>query len=207
MGRIAGQLNPIHAEIFQRYRVHYYWTTHQSEWAVDARFRRPTDLKRWYPVLIQHGMTTFGSPDVLRFLGKRVPLSGQLRADYNGELFSNVKHREEGVRIKHYADGNSLKAYDKAHTPVGSILRVEPTVNEEKPFLVYRPMKRGVADLCRRAEVSQKAAERYLDALASLDDSARLEELARELERPTHWKGKRVRGLVYNTVVLLVVPH
>ena len=56
-------------------------------------------------------------------------------------------------------------------------------------------MRRGVADLYRRAEVSQKAAERYLDALASLDDSTRLEELTQQLERPVQWNGKQVRGL------------
>jgi hypothetical protein len=32
--------------------------------------------------------------------------------------------------------------------------------------LAWRPMRRGIADLHRRAEVSRKAAERYLDALA-----------------------------------------
>jgi hypothetical protein len=38
--------------------------------------------------------------------------------------------------------GNSLKAYDKAYTPVGSILRLEPTINEGAPFRSYRPQRR-----------------------------------------------------------------
>jgi hypothetical protein len=37
--------------------------------------------------------------------------------------------------------GNSLKAYDKAYTPVGSILRLEPTINEGAPFRSYRPQE------------------------------------------------------------------
>jgi len=34
--------------------------------------------------------------------------------------------------------------------------------------MAWRPMRRGIADLHGRAEVSRKAAERYLDAFASV---------------------------------------
>jgi hypothetical protein len=205
---IAGRLNPVHQEIFRHYRVNYYWTTHESEWAIDVRFERQEELKRFYPLLLQHGITTFGSPDVLRFLGRAVKANGQPPARYKGELFTDVKRRIEGVRIKHYIDGNSVKAYDKAYTDLGSILRAETTINRVQMFKVYRAkegepkgplawriMRRGVADLYRRAELSQKSTARYLDALASLDDSARLHELTERLERPTRWKQQRVRGL------------
>jgi len=205
---IAARLNPIQGEIFQHFHVNYYWSTHQSETAVDIRFPRGEDLKRLYPLLLQHAMTTFGSPDVLRFLGKRVGLDGQVPPSYNGELFSDVKQRKEGIRIKHYIEGNSLKMYDKAYTEMGSLARIETTINDVSPFRSYRPkegepngapdwrpMRRGIADLHRRAEVAQKAAERYADALASVDDSRRLEELTRGLERPTTWNGRPVRGL------------
>ncbi len=205
---IAAMLNPIHDEIFRHFHVNYYWTTHQSEWAIDIRFPQAEDLKRLYPLLLQHAMTTFGSPDVLRFLGKRVGLDGQVPQSYNGELFSDVKQRKEGIRIKHYIDGNSLKMYDKAYTEVGSLARIEPTINNVSPFrnyrrkegdpngeLAWRPMRRGIADLHRRAEVSQKAAERYADALASVDDTRRLGELTKNLEQGTKWQGRSIRGL------------
>lgn len=208
LNRIAGTLNPIHEQIFEPYRVNYYWTTHQSEWAMDIRFPRQEELRRLYPALLRHAITTFGSPNVLRFLGKPTRLDGSVPNWYHGELFSDLKQRAEGIRIKHYIDGNSLKAYDKAYTPVGSILRLEPTINEVAPFrsyrpkegdpegpLAWRPMRRGVADLHRRAVVSQKAGERYADALASVDDTRRLEELTENLERSTKWQGRAVRGL------------
>ena len=136
---LAHQLNPIHEEIFQRYRVNYYWTTRESEWAIDLRFPRAEDLRRLYPLLVQHGITTFSSSDVLRFLGKRVPLQGQLPPGYEGEIWGNVKERVEGIRIKHYLDSNSLKLYDKAFTPVGNLLRAEATMNCVDSFKVYRP--------------------------------------------------------------------
>lgn len=205
---IAQGLNPVHGEIFRRYRVNYYWSTLESEWAIDLRFEQQQELQRLYPRLLQHGMTTFGSSDVLRFLGKRVRADGQLPVRYEGEVFSDVKQRVEGTRIKHYIEGNSVKAYDKAYTEMGSILRAETTINRVKMFTVYRPkegepegplawrpLRRGVADLYRRAELSEKATGRYLDALGSLEDSARLQELTEKLEQPTRWKQQRMRGL------------
>jgi len=90
----------------------------------------------------------------------------------------------------------------------GSVLRVETTINNPRDFKVFRPqdaaakgqrswqkMRKGVADLHRRAEVSQAANERYLDTLASLDTSTPVGELARDICRPTRWHGQRVRAL------------
>jgi hypothetical protein len=205
---VAKQLDPIHGEIFQKHPVSYYWSTYQSEWAIDIAFREAADLRRLYPRLVHHGMTTFSSPDVMRYLGKRIPLSGDVPKRFSGEVVSDLKHRQEGVRIKHSVNGNSLKLYDKAFTVVGSVLRAEATVHNGGDFRVYRPkegdpegelawrqMRRGVADLHRRAEVSRKAAERYLDAFASVDEDTTLEELIRRLGQPKQWRGRRVRAL------------
>jgi hypothetical protein len=205
---VARQLNPIHGEIFQKHPVSYYWSTYQSEWAIDIAFREAADLRRLYPRLVHHGMTTFSSPDVMRFLGKRIPLSGQVPKRFSGEVVSDLKDRQEGVRIKHSVNGNSLKLYDKAFTVAGSVLRAEATIHNGDDFRVYRPkeggteeelawrrMRRGIADLHRRAEVSRKAAERYLDAFASVDEDTTLEELIRRLGQPKQWRGRRVRAL------------
>jgi hypothetical protein len=91
---------------------------------------------------------------------------------------------------------------------VGSVLRIEMTMNNEKAFRVYRPkegesegekkwrrMRRGLADLHRRSEISQKVNERYLDALASVDDSTRLGEILEPLEKRRTWKSRPVRAL------------
>lgn len=205
---IAQQLNPVHGEIFHRFRVGYYWSTYQSEWASDIVFREAAVLRRLYPLLLQHALTHFGSPEVLRFLGRKTRQDGQVPHSFHGEVVTDLREREEGVRIKHQVNGNSLKLYDKAYTLVGSVLRPEITMNNEADFRVYRPkegepqgpkawrvLRRGIADLYRRAQVSQQATDRYLQALAQVDDTTRLEELTRPLERPTTWKGKRVRAL------------
>ena len=72
LDQIAGALNPIHDEIFQRFPMHYYWAAYQSEWATDIVFRAAEDLRRLDPLWIHHAMTTFRSPDVLRFLWQTV---------------------------------------------------------------------------------------------------------------------------------------
>jgi hypothetical protein len=205
---IARQLNPVHGEIFANYPVSYYWTTYQSEWAIDVVFRKAAELRRLYPRLVHHGMTTFASADVMRYLGKRTRLNGEVPNNFSGEVMSNLKEREEGIRIKHSVNGNSVKLYDKAFTTAGSVLRAETTIQNGSDFRVYRPkegdpdgpkdwrpMRRGIADIHRLADLSEKATERYLDAFAAVDDDTTLEELIARLQKHTIWRGHRVRGL------------
>ena len=205
---IAQMLNPTHDQIFRAHPTTYYWSTYQSEWAIDIAFITADDLHRLYPRLLQHAMTTFGSTDIMRFLGRRIPLSGDIPKRFAGDVVSDVHERQEGVRIKHCLNNNSVKLYDKAFTIVGSVLRAEGTLNNVDDFRVYRPkegdaegelawrpLRRGIADLHRRAEVSRKATERYLDALASVDQDTTLEEVLHQLGQPTHWHGRRVRAL------------
>jgi hypothetical protein len=205
---MAHLLNPIHDAIFRRFPIHYYWSTYQSEWATDIVFRKAEELRRLYPLFVHHAMTTFSSPDVLRFLGKKLTQAGEIPGHVVAEVTSDLKRRQEGVRIKHRYNQNSVKLYDKAYTSVGSVLRAELTMQDPEDFKVYRRpegnpdsqlawlrMRKGIADLHRRADVSQKANERYLDALGCVDDSLSLQELLNPIERPVTWNGKRVRAL------------
>ena len=126
---VAQTLNPVHDQIFRAHPTAYYWSTYQSEWAIDIIFRKAAELRRLYPRLLQHAMTTFGSTDVMRFLGRRVPLSGEIPKRFAGEVVSDLHERQEGVRIKHCLNNNSVKLYDKAFTMVGNVLRAEGTIN------------------------------------------------------------------------------
>jgi len=208
LGHLASALNPIHDSVFEGYPIQYYWTTYQHEWAVDVIFRESDYLRRLYPRMIEQGITTFGSTDVLRYLGKRIPLSGNVPWNFRGEVVSTVKEREEGIRVKHSVNGNSVKLYDKAFTLAGSVLRSEATFQNTSDLRAFRPkegdpdgprtwrrMRRGIADLHRRAELSKKAAERYLDAYAAIDDSTTLEQLVAECHKPATWRGHSVRAL------------
>jgi hypothetical protein len=112
----------------------YYWTVEQSEWATDVAFRDADALAELYPQLIHRAIETFGSEDVLRFLGHRVTAQGHVPAHLKAEVTSDLKRRPEGVRLKHRVGRNSLKLYDKQ----GSVLRVETTLNDVKPYKSFR---------------------------------------------------------------------
>ena len=205
----AGQLNPEHDRMFERYPAGYYWTAYQTEWATDLVFRQAEELKRLMPLLVRHGMLSFFSPDVMRYFGRKVNQSGVIPANFQGTLETDLKRRQEGDRVKYRMNGNSAKFYDKAYSPYGSVLRgAETTINAVKDFRVFRPkeggpeddlqwrgLRKGIADLHRRAEVSQKTNDRLLDALASVDDSRTVEELTAHIQKPTHWHKLRRRGL------------
>lgn len=201
---IAFELNPIREDMFAQFPVSYYWCVYQSEWATDVLFRDADALARLYPRFIHHGLSSFASPDVMRFLGRKVPNQERVYGHFKGEIISTLKHRPEGVRIKHCANDNSIKLYDKQ----GSVLRVETTINNSRDLKVYRRkegqhsgskswqrMRKGIADLHRRAQYCEAANERYLDALAAVSDDATLAELTKDICRPIIRQGKRFRAL------------
>jgi hypothetical protein len=182
----------------------YYWTIEQSEWATDLAFCSTDALAELYPQLIRRGIETFQSEDVLRFLGQRVTAQGHVPANRKDEITSDLKRRPEGVRIKHRAGRNTIKVYDKQ----GSVLRVETTLNEVKGFKSYRtkaddpdgprawrPMRKGVAEMTRRAELSQASNDRYLEALGSLPTDTPLCRVSAKLCSAVVVGGRRYRGL------------
>jgi len=206
---ICGQLNPMHDEVFAGFgAANYYWSVSESEWATDVCFGGGMELQRLFPHYLEHAMTSFGSGDVMKFLGHKVNADGSIHGNFQGEVVTDLKRRPEGARVKHRVDQNSVKMYDKAHQQAGSVLRIETTLNNVRPFREYRatesnpegekkwrPMRRGVADLHRRGEVSQQINDRYLEALAGVDDSQRLHEILSPLAKRTDWKDHPVRGL------------
>jgi len=195
---IAADLNPFHGEIFEPWPQHYYWSTYQSEWATDVLFESPGALASIYPALVRHAIDHSRSDDVMRFLGRKV------HGRFLGELTSRFKNRPEGVRVKHWVKGNSIKMYDKAER----LLRVETTLADPKPFKVYRALsgdpggkkawrqlRKGVADIHRRCEISQRANERYLDARSEAKNDQPLEAVLDEVAKPARYHGRRVRAL------------
>jgi len=160
---LVQQWHPTHANLFTLPQD-YYWSADETEWASDVLFRSPQSLATIYPRLVRHAITSFGCGDVLRFLGRRGSVA-QFRA---GRVHTSWATRHEGTRVKHQLNRNSLKMYDKQ----ASVLRVETTINDPRDMKVYRTqenakkkaptssktwqrLRKGVADLHRRAEISQ----------------------------------------------------
>ena len=200
LGRLVKQVHPAHQKLFGKQQLDHYWSADETEWATDVMFQTPQALSTLYPRLVQHAMTIFGSDDVLRFLGKRPRVQKFSKA----EILSHLGTRAEGVRVKHALDRNSVKMYDKQE----SVLRVETTINNTRQMKVFRTaendpdgphdwriLRKGVADLHRRARISQKSNGRYLDALSVVDTQSTLAEITAQVCRRTHWKGRPVRAL------------
>lgn len=196
--QVAKRLNPSHEQILAPFQEPYYWSTYQSEWATDIMFKSPETLAQIYPALVRSGICVFGAEDVMRFLGKKP------HPNFEGEAVSHYATRPEGIRLKHALKANSVKIYDKQ----GSVLRVETTINDPSDFKVYRPkegdsdgprswqrMRKGIADLNRRAEVSGASNKRYLDSLASIKLDLTLADVVQSVCRPITWNGRRVRDL------------
>jgi hypothetical protein len=207
LNEIQQWVHPSHPELLGRYPVRYYWSLTQSEWASDVLFADRAFLQRRFENWLRFALTSYTSPTVLRFLGGKPPVGGGV-GRFAGEVLSDWSRRVDGMRIKHRAGANSIKMYDKVG---GAVLRVETTINDPTRFQVYRPqegdpdgakawrpLRRGVADVHRRAEVSQAANERYLDGLAAAAHPEPLkvttERLARRVAEPG--RGRRtLRGL------------
>lgn len=176
----------------------YYWTIRQSEYATDVMFGGAGDLDAVYPALVSHALTQFRCRDVMRFLGRRPDVR------FRGEVTSDIRERPEGVRVKHWVDGNSIKMYDKQK----SVLRIETTINNPRSFRVYRevtrkgracmgwvPMRKGLADIARRVAVSRAANQRYLEALSVVQQPAPTREVLDPVSRRVVKQGRPYRGL------------
>ena len=176
----------------------YYWSIRQQEFATDVMFRDGPTLAEICPALQRHAIERFRSHEVLRFLGRRNPARCQ------GEVCTRLSKRFEGVCIKHRVAENSIKMYDKE----GSVLRIETTINNPRWFRVRRrtkrqgqpciawlPMRKGIADIGRRAQVSRAANARYLDALSVVGETAPCHRVLDPVTRPVHDQGRCYRPL------------
>jgi hypothetical protein len=190
--------HPLHEKIAQPLKgLSYYWTAPQTEFASDVIFNDQRVLDKLFPHLIRHGMLNLGCEQVMRFLGK------QLNGQFGGQVVTDLRRRAEGVRLKHWVNHNSIKLYNCLN-----VLRPETTIHDAEDLKVYRtpetrpdapmawyPLRRGVADLYRRAEISKAANERYLNALAAASATAPLAQEASKVCQAVRRDQRRFRAL------------
>lgn len=190
--------HPLHQEIARGHgAAAYYWTAQETEYASDVIFREQAQLDRLYPRLVHYGIEQLSCSQVMRFLGKR------LDGSFKGKMVTDLRRRTEGVRLKHWVNNNSIKLYNCLN-----VLRAETTINDAEDLRVYRapesqpegklawhPLRRGVADLHRRAELSRSANERLFSALAPVDDTKTLSEQAANICQPVLRQGRHFRAL------------
>ena len=119
---LVRQFHPVHRQLHAILPVDYYWTVAECEYATDVMFRDRAALQRIYPALVHHSVMSFGAEQVLHFFGRK-------QSGSQTQLTTDRRRGDDGVRVKHWLNGNSLKFYDK-----GSVLRDELTINKPATY-------------------------------------------------------------------------
>lgn len=187
--------NPLISDLLSG--LDYYWVIDQAEYATDVIFRNAAALRGLYPELLKHAVEFFSPQDVMAFLGRK------LHPAFQKELTTDLTRRLPGARIRHRAGKNVIKMYDKH----GCVLRVETVINQPSDFKARRqgrrngkrvtdwfPLRKGVANLYRYAQISHAANQRYLDALALVDDPTPTHQRLDRLAQPVRHAGRTYRG-------------
>ena len=165
----AALVNPLLGDLAQTGFGGYWWVIDQCEYATDILFESRKSLEAVYGDLVNTAITGFDAVDVMRFLGRKPHHA------FKGEVTTDRKRRPQGCRVRFRLKANAIKLYDHAN-----VLRVETTINNPREFKVLRlvgkggeqqprwcPMRKGVANFWRYAEVAHAANGRLLDALAA----------------------------------------
>jgi hypothetical protein len=182
----------------------YYWTLWQSEWATDLILEDAAELTTTMDAILRHAWITGNSTRVLRYLDRPLTKAGQPFSNCPHEVMSRALEFHDGLRIRHWVDHNSVKAYNQ-----WNLLRIETTINQPYMFKVYRraqgqprnavkklrPLRKGVADIPLRAQVSQEVNDRFMDELSTFTNKTPLSELLAPHVRSRTKGGRRVRAL------------
>lgn len=181
----------------------YRRTLWQSEWATDFVFDAPADAAALADGLARRELAAGTGERVLRYFGRPVRPDGQPHPLADPEILSGAAVWRDGVRVRHWLDGNSVKAYNEHN-----VLRFETTLNNPAPFRVWRckegspdsadkerlPLRKGVADIPLRAEVCREINARFIGQAAALSDGTPVRDTLDGLGRKTR-SGRAVRAL------------
>jgi hypothetical protein len=184
--------------------LHYSWNVWQSEWASDFLFKDRTDLDEIIDAVVRHAFIGGHPERLLRYFDRPTRNDGQVRSNSRRPLKTTVTDFDEGYRVRHWLESNSVKLYNE-----GNVLRIETTVNDPYAFRVYRrkqgapkdaakqllPMRKGVADTTLRALVSQDINNRFADHLATMRSDTPLGAILQNVTSRKRKRGRSVRAL------------
>jgi hypothetical protein len=195
--RYARQVNPLlHAELQGQ---SHYWVIDQAEYATDVCFTSKHALAGLFGRLLAFALLTFSPKKIFCYLGRK------WHGRFDGEVQTHYKSvREPGACIKHFLKRNWLKMYDK----LGLLLRVETVIHQPGEFKVFREcqhrdgttslgwfaMCKGVGNLHHYQSQALACNQRYLEALAAVDDpTPSYDDLKKLTERQRH-QGRSYAG-------------
>lgn len=163
-----------------------YWTLWQSEWATDHIFESQRALLPIGENLILQAFLTGTTPRVLRYFDRPLTKEGHPYANMPLAVESRLLELGDGLRVRHWVGQNSVKVYTEQN-----VLRTETTINAPGMFKVHRraqgqskqkskrylPMRKGIADIPLRAQVSEDINRRMNESLAQMKDDSPIGDL------------------------------
>jgi hypothetical protein len=194
---------PVMPDILGPY-LSYYWTLWQSEWATDLVFDSPDKLNPIMDSLFRHAHMVGTSTRVLRYPDRPLTKADKPYANSSTDVITRVSDFNDGLRIRHWADKNSVKLYNEQN-----VLRIETTINDPKKFKVFRhrqgqspdepkqrlSLRKGVMDTPLRAAISQNINNRFSDDLATLNDKVPAGKYIEDINHHVVKNGRRFRAL------------
>ena len=165
---LARRVNPLLRDLLQGYR--YYWATHPAEYATDVLFTSRTALHALYARLLRHATLCLRAEDVRTFLGRK------LHGRFAGELLNDCRPLARRPRealdegeLEHDVRQARLRAAGRdGHLRAVRVQRPSPGATDAG----VAPLAEGRRVSAAHAAVSAAANQRYLDALAVVDDPA-----------------------------------
>jgi len=195
--RYARQINPLLHDELQG--MSHYWVVDQAEYATDVRFAGKHALAGLFLRLLEFALLTFSPKKIFCYLGRK------WHERFDGEVQTHYKSvREPGACIKHLMKGNWLKMYDK----LGLMLRVETVINQPGEFKVLREcthrdgsktigwfaMCKGVGNLHHYQRHALASNQRYLEALAAVENPTPSYDELKKLTDPVRHKDRSYAG-------------
>lgn len=182
----------------------YYWTMWQSEWATDYIFDSPSSIKTFKDNLLKHAFMSGTSTRILQYLDRPITNAGKPYARMNDEVYSRLMDFNDGIRVRHWVGGNSVKIYNQQN-----VLRVETTISDPGMFKVHRraqgesedtakrqmKLRKSVADVPLRAKLSQEVNDRFTSQLAEFENEKSICDLLSGVCSRKRKAGKNIRGL------------
>jgi len=184
--------------------LRYSWNVWQSEWASDFLFKSRSDLDNVMATVVRHAFIGAHPERLLRYFDRPIRKDGQVRRNSRRPLKTTVIDFDEGYRVRHWLESNSVKLYNEAN-----ILRIETTINNPYAFRVYRrkqgapkdadkhlrPLRKGVADTTLRARVSQSVNDRLADHIATMKNTTPFRLVLQHVTTRKRKRGRSVRAL------------
>jgi len=181
-----------------------YWTLWQSEWATDHIFESQRVLLPIGENLILQAFLTGTTARVLRYFDRPLTKEGHPYANMPHAVESRFLEMGDGLRVRHWVGRNSVKVYTEQN-----VLRTETTINDPNMFKVHRrtqgqgkqepkrylPMRKGVADIPLRAQVSEDVNRRMNQSLAQMKDDSPIRDLIKSACQKRTKNQRSIRAL------------